>query len=76
MVLAGSYRAVVDRFPDGLAVLVVYRDGEPIDELALERAALPPGCRRVGAAVTVRLAAGRVTGIEPAGDDGTSEPED
>ena len=41
MTIDGSYTAVVDRFEDDQAVLVLERDGETVDELVGDRAELP-----------------------------------
>lgn len=68
MVLAGRYRAVLDRFHDGVAVLVLFSDGDPVDELAVDRSELPADHRRVDAVFRVRLAAGRITSLDPVDD--------
>lgn len=48
--------AVVDRFEGDDAVLVLERDGESVDELAIPRSVLPADARRTDAVLRVELA--------------------
>lgn len=60
MTLDGTYRAILDRIEDGVAVLLVEEDGETIEEVHLEPDDLPADA-----------AAGAVLSLEF--DDGTLE---
>lgn len=55
MTTDGTYTAVVDRFEDDLAVLLLEADGETVDERLLDRERLPDAGRHVDAVVTVEL---------------------
>lgn len=65
----GTYTAVVDRFEDGLAVLLLEADGETVGERTLDRAALPEDGRHVDAVLRVEVRDGDVAGV-------SSEPEE
>jgi hypothetical protein len=52
----GTYTAVVDRFEDDLAVLLLEADGDTVAELTLAKARLPDPGRHVDAIFSVELA--------------------
>lgn len=53
MVADGEYTAVLDRFEEGLAVLLVERDGETVDQLVVDRDRVPDeGCHEDAVLVT------------------------
>lgn len=52
----GTYTAVVDRFEDDLAVLLLEADGETVAELSLAKRRLPVNAQHVDAVLTVELA--------------------
>jgi hypothetical protein len=64
MVYGGTYTAELDRFHEGVAVLVLERDGQTVEELAVDRSALPTDARHGGAVFTVRVAAGRIVELD------------
>ncbi|WP_226008227.1 DUF3006 domain-containing protein [Natrinema salinisoli] len=51
----GTYTAVVDRFEDNLAVVLLENDGETVDETVFDRERLPEDGRHAGAVLTVEL---------------------
>ncbi|WP_226021914.1 DUF3006 domain-containing protein [Halomicrobium salinisoli] len=51
----GTYTAVVDRFEEGLAVLLLEADGEMVDELVLDAESLPEAGRHADGVLTVEL---------------------
>ncbi|UHQ98607.1 DUF3006 domain-containing protein (plasmid) [Natrinema zhouii] len=51
----GTYEAVVDRFEDSLAVVLLEDDDETIGEVIVERERLPEDGRHAGAVVSVEL---------------------
>ncbi|MFC6616273.1 DUF3006 domain-containing protein [Halopenitus salinus] len=63
MIEDGTYIAVVDRFEDDTAVLLLEQDGDTVDELLLPKTQLPEGGTHVDAVVTVTIADGTVNDI-------------
>ncbi|WP_254533669.1 DUF3006 domain-containing protein [Natrinema gelatinilyticum] len=59
MTCDGTYTAVVDRFEDDLAVLLLEDDGETTGELVVNEDRLPESGRHVGAVVDVELEDGK-----------------
>ncbi|MFC6764891.1 DUF3006 domain-containing protein [Natrinema soli] len=55
MTTDGIYTAVVDRFEDDLAVVLLEDDGETVDQAVLDTERLPEDGRHVGAVVSVEL---------------------
>ena len=55
MIPDGEYVAVVDRFEDDLAVLLVEDDGETVAELAVPRRRLPGASRHQDAVLEVTI---------------------
>lgn len=55
MTCDGTYTAVVDRFEDDLAVLLLEEDGETVGELVVNEDRLPESGRHVDAVVDVEL---------------------
>lgn len=55
MTTDGTYTAVVDRFEDDLAVLLLEADGETVDELVVDQETLPEEGRAVDAVLQVEL---------------------
>lgn len=51
----GIYTAVVDRFEDDLAVLLLEDDGDTVDQAVLDAERLPEDARHVDAVVSVEL---------------------
>jgi hypothetical protein len=62
MVTDGEYTAVVDRFENDhdLAVLLLERDGETVDDVAVPRTELPENARHQDAILRVRIEHGEV----------------
>ncbi|WP_245707842.1 DUF3006 domain-containing protein [Haloarchaeobius iranensis] len=50
-----EYTAVLDRFEEETAVLLVEADGEAVDELLVHRQELPPSGREQGAVFELRV---------------------
>lgn len=63
MTLDGTYTGVVDRFEDGLAVLVLEADGETVGERTLDRNRLPDAGRHVDSVLQVELRDGDVVDV-------------
>ncbi|WP_336037287.1 DUF3006 domain-containing protein [Halobacterium yunchengense] len=59
----GTYTAVVDRFEEDLAVLLLEADGETVAERVLERERLPDAGRHVDAVLTVEVEDGEVVDL-------------
>jgi hypothetical protein len=55
MTADGTYTAVVDRFEDELAVLLLEDDGETVDERVLSKERLPAAGRHVNAILTIDI---------------------
>jgi hypothetical protein len=51
----GIYTAVVDRFEDDLAVVLLEDDGDTVDQAVLDTERLPEDARHVDAVVSVEL---------------------
>lgn len=51
----GTYTAVVDRFEEELAVLLLEADGETVDEMVVDREVLPEDGRHVDAVFEVEI---------------------
>ncbi|WP_222913046.1 DUF3006 domain-containing protein [Natrinema sp. SYSU A 869] len=51
----GTYTAVVDRFEDSLAVILLEDDGETVGEVVVDRERLPEDGRHVNAVLIVEL---------------------
>ncbi|MCU4802642.1 DUF3006 domain-containing protein [Halobacteria archaeon HArc-gm2] len=51
----GTYTAVVDRFEEDLAVLLLEADGDTVGEVVVDEAALPADGRHVDAVLAVEL---------------------
>lgn len=60
----GTYTAVVDRFEDDLAVLLIEADGETVGERVLDRKRLPEAGRHVDAVLSIDLDDGDVESID------------
>lgn len=60
MTTTGTYTAVVDRFEDDLAVLLLEEDDDTVGEAVIDREQLPADGRHVDAVVKVELEAGDV----------------
>ena len=56
----GEYTAVVDRFEDDLAVLLLERDGKAVDDVAVERTELPESARHQDAVLRVSVENGAI----------------
>ncbi|RDZ43716.1 DUF3006 domain-containing protein [Haloferax sp. Atlit-19N] len=69
MIPDGTYTATVDRFEDDRAVLLVEADGRDIDQLVVDRDALPWRARSQNAVVTITVADGEY-------DSGQYEPDE
>lgn len=63
MVTDGTYTAVLDRFEDDLAVLVLERDGSDVADVALDRERLPEAGRQQDAVYELVVADGDVTDL-------------
>ena len=50
-----EYRGVLDRFEDDLAVVLLERDGETVDDIALPREQMPEEGRHQDAVFTVEM---------------------
>ncbi|MDF9748263.1 DUF3006 domain-containing protein [Natrinema salsiterrestre] len=61
--LDGRYTAVVDRFEEDLAVVLLEDDGETVDETVLDRERLPEDGRHAGAVLTLELSDEEVVDI-------------
>lgn len=59
----GTYTAVLDRFEEHLAVLLLEADGETVGELVVEQEALPEQARHVDAVLSVELADGELVDV-------------
>lgn len=59
----GEYAAVLDRFEDERAVLVLEDGGEDVAEAVVHRTWLPPDARRQDAAVSVTVEDGRLVSV-------------
>lgn len=55
MTTDGTYTAVVDRFEEQLAVLLLEADGDTVGEVVVEQDQLPDAGRHVDAVLTVTL---------------------
>lgn len=55
MTAEGTYTAVVDRFEDELAVLLLEAEGDTVGEVVLDKEQLPEDGRHVDAVVIVEL---------------------
>jgi hypothetical protein len=64
MTADGTYTAVVDRFEDELAVLLLEADGETVDELVLSKERLPEDRRHVDAILTIDISDQNVVEID------------
>ncbi|ELZ89987.1 DUF3006 domain-containing protein [Haloferax sulfurifontis] len=62
MIPDGTYTATVDRFEDDHAVLLVESDGRDIDQLVVDRDALPWRARTQNAVVTISVVDGEYDG--------------
>jgi len=60
MTTDGTYTAVVDRFEDDLAVLLLEDDGETVGEVAVDAGRLPEVGRHADAVLVVELADGEL----------------
>lgn len=60
MIDDGSYTAVIDRFEDDLAVLVIEQDGTAIDDLVIAREELPDEADHQDAILEVQIADGEL----------------
>lgn len=60
----GAYTAVLDRFEDRRAVLVVEDDGEDVAEVAVHRTWVPADARRQDAVVELVVEDGRPVAVE------------
>ena len=60
MTTDGTYTAVVDRFEEELAVLLLEADGETVRELVVEQGILPEEGRHVDAVLDVKLVDGKL----------------
>ena len=58
--MAEAYRGVLDRFEDDLAVVLLERDGETVDDIAIPREQLPEEGRHQDAIFTVEMVDGNV----------------
>ena len=56
----GKYTAVVDRFEEDLAVLLLERDGETVDDILLPKPELPESGRHQDAVLYVSVVDGEV----------------
>jgi hypothetical protein len=63
MTTDGTYTAVVDRFEDDLAVLLLEDDGETVGEVAVDAGRLPEDGRHVDAVLVVELADGDLVDV-------------
>lgn len=63
MTTDGTYTAVVDRFEDELAVLLLEEGGETVDEVVVDQGRLPEDGRHVDTVVQVELEAGELTEV-------------
>lgn len=59
MISDGEYTAVVDRFEEHRAVLVIEDEGEAVDAIDVHRTWLPPDAREQDAVLTITVADGR-----------------
>jgi hypothetical protein len=59
----GTYTAVVDRFEDEVAVVLIEADGETIAERVVDRETLPEDGRQVDAILEVTVSEGQLTSI-------------
>jgi hypothetical protein len=59
----GTYTAVVDRFEDDTAVLLLEQDGETVDELLLPKTQLPEEGSHVDAILGITISDGMVADI-------------
>ncbi len=57
------YTGVIDRFEDDLAVILLEKDGEVVDELVLDRSDLPSDAAQEDAILDVTLEDGEVTDL-------------
>lgn len=62
--LDGTYVAVLDRFEEDVAVLLVEKDEQIVDEQLVERAALPDGGRHQDAVFELRFEDGEMMALE------------
>lgn len=60
MTTDGEYTAVIDRFEGDLAVLLLERNSETVDDVAVPRAELPPDARHQDAVLRVTVEDGEV----------------
>ena len=58
--MAEEYQGVLDRFEDDLAVVLLERGGETVDDIAIPREQLPEEGRHQDAIFTVEIADGNV----------------
>lgn len=56
----GDYTAVVDRFEDDLAVLLLERDGELVDDIAVPQSELPESARHQDAVLDISVENGAI----------------
>lgn len=63
MTTDGTYTAVVDRFEDDLAVLLLEADGETVDELVVDRETLPEAGQSVDAVLEVTVDDGALVAV-------------
>lgn len=71
----GTYTAVVDRFENGLAVLLLEADGETVGERTLDRTRLPEDGRHVDAVLRVEVRDGDVAGVSSAPEESAQRSE-
>ena len=56
----GNYTGVIDRFEDDLAVVLLERDGNTVDDIAIPQAELPVDARHQDAVLRVSVADGEI----------------
>ena len=64
MIPDGTHAAVLDRFEEERAVLIVEVDGEDADQVVVHRTWLPPAAREQDAVVRVAIENGRPVAID------------
>lgn len=72
----GTYTAVLDRYEGASAVFVIEGDGQDIDEVGVERDALPEAARAVDSVVELTLEQGVATEAEHQPDETSARAED
>ena len=60
MLTDGDYTGVIDRFEDDLTVILLERDGDTVDDIAIPRAELPADARHQNAVLRVSVADGEI----------------